>query len=304
MNPTAPHPTTNDDGLWRQANVAFTSWPDAERAAVTHLVPAFAAAQHRGLLSDWFIVRKRPCWRIRYRAQPGAAHRIDDGLQRLPCSSAGDIVRVTPTVYEPERHAFGGAEAMATAHRLFSHDTHHLLHHLTDIHLHLHQADDRRRELALLLATQLLRAAGLDWYEQGDVWARVAAHRPDAAPLPPAAARALTTSVRRLMTADTAIPRTPPGPLAFAEPWFAAYTAAGHDLDALHTGGRLERGLRALLAHHVIFAFNRFGLPYATQAALATAATTTVFGPATATTPPPAPTITTAPAPARPQGPA
>lgn len=301
MNPTSPHPThTDNDGLWRQTNVAFTSWPDAERAAVTHLAPALASAQHRGLLSDWFIVRKRPCWRIRYQAHRDAAHRVHDHLQRLPRASAGDIVRVTPAVYEPERHAFGGTDAMATAHRLFSRDTHHLLAHLTDVHLH--HADDRRRELALLLATELLRAAGLDWYEQGDVWARVAEHRPDATPLPPAAARALATGVRRLMTADTTIPRTPPGPLAFAEPWFAAYTAAGNDLDGLHTSGRLGRGLRAVLAHHVIFAFNRFGLPYATQAALATAATTTVFGPAPTTTPPPARTIAAAPAPAQPQG--
>jgi hypothetical protein len=34
-----------------------------------------------------------------------------------------------------------------------------------------------------------------------------------------------------------------------------------------------------VLAHHSLFAWNRIGLPYATQAALAAAAKTVVFGP-------------------------
>jgi hypothetical protein len=38
-------------------------------------------------------------------------------------------------------------------------------------------------------------------------------------------------------------------------------------------------GLRDVLAHHVIFAWNRLGLPSATQVVLAAAAKTAVFGP-------------------------
>ena len=68
-------------------------------------------------------------------------------------------------------------------------------------------------------------------------------------------------------------------PLAHCAGWAAAYTTAGRELASLTAAGRLHRGLRDVLAHHVIFAWNRLGLPYATQSALAGTAKTVVFGP-------------------------
>jgi len=50
----------------------------------------------------------------------------------------------------------------------------------------------------------------------------------------------------------------------------------------------LRRGLRATLAHHVIFAWNRRSIPGQHQAALAAAAKTVIFG-ADPTINPPAP---------------
>jgi thiopeptide-type bacteriocin biosynthesis protein len=125
----------------------------------------------------------------------------------------------------------------------------------------------------------MLRAAGLDWYEQGDVWARVAAHRP---PSPDAELNSkdrLHTAVRRLITVDPQYVMQPGGALAGAEAWAAAYTGAGSDLARLNQTGQLHRGIRDVLAHHVIFAWNRLGLSYSAQAALTTAAQTVVFGP-------------------------
>ncbi|MGQ0775693.1 MAG: hypothetical protein ACT4NY_14950 [Pseudonocardiales bacterium] len=46
----------------------------------------------------------------------------------------------------------------------------------------------------------------------------------------------------------------------------------------LAADGLLHRGLRAILAHHIIFAWNRHGLPYPTQAILANTAKAVVFG--------------------------
>jgi protein-L-isoaspartate(D-aspartate) O-methyltransferase len=68
------------------------------------------------------------------------------------------------------------------------------------------------------------------------------------------------------------------------EPWVAAFEAAGRALAALARSGRLERGLRAVLAHHFIFHANRVGLPGADQATMATLAVNTVFH--TPSTPP------------------
>ncbi|WP_264372917.1 thiopeptide-type bacteriocin biosynthesis protein [Nonomuraea phyllanthi] len=164
---------------WRQVNLAFPDWASAEHIAVTHLAPLLEAAEHERLITAWFFMRKRPCWRIRYapssgRTQPHFRAHLNNLIRQRHIDTA------TEAVYEPEQHAFGGAEAMWCSHDLFHLDSRHLLHHLTHS-----PGMQRRRELSILLCTVLLRAAGLDWYEQGDVWARVADHRDLPSPIPP-----------------------------------------------------------------------------------------------------------------------
>lgn len=62
-------------------------------------------------------------------------------------------------------------------------------------------------------------------------------------------------------------------------PSASAYAGAGRELASLAAEGQLRRGLRDVLAHHVIFAWNRIGLSYAAQSALAGTANAVVFGP-------------------------
>jgi thiopeptide-type bacteriocin biosynthesis protein len=165
---------------------------------------------------------------------------------------------------------------MDVAHRLWHLDSRHLLTYLaatTDT-----PATRLRRELALLLSSTMLRAAGLDWYEQGDVWARVANHRDPPDHSRTDDLRALQSPVRRLMSVDINSLARSDAPLTAIADWAAAYTAAGRDLARLASDGLLRRGLRDTLAHHVIFAANRLGLPAAVQAVLATTASTVVFG--------------------------
>nr|WP_285779256.1 lantibiotic dehydratase C-terminal domain-containing protein [Microtetraspora sp. NBRC 13810] len=69
-----------------------------------------------------------------------------------------------------------------------------------------------------------------------------------------------------------------PATFACAAAWPAAYATTGRDLAGFAAAGRLRRGLRAVLTHHVIFAWNRTGLPHATQASLAAAASGVVSG--------------------------
>ncbi|MEV4105564.1 thiopeptide-type bacteriocin biosynthesis protein [Nonomuraea sp. NPDC049649] len=258
---------------WRQANLAFPDWAEAERTAVIHLAPLLFAAETKRLVASWFFIRKAPCWRVRYLPR-------DERAQACVLRHLGDLTRecqidaVTEVVYEPESLAFGGADGMTTAHRLFHADSRHLLTYLADT---ASRPDtEHRRELSILLCTTLLRAAGLDWYEQGDVWAQIAAHRglPDQGP--PDRRHALETNVRRLMSVDATM--RDGTPLAFAATWSAAFATAGRELAGLAADGRLHRGLRAVLAHHVVFAWNRLGLPYTTQAVLAHTAKKVVFG--------------------------
>jgi thiopeptide-type bacteriocin biosynthesis protein len=268
------------DTPWRQLNVAFPHWTTAENTALTHLAPRMAAAETQGLITAWFFIRKAPCWRIRYQPTGDPTTTETQLLREIErLQQQGHINALTPVIYEPEINAFGGPQAMATAHRLFHLDSHHLLHHLTQ-----HPGDAHRRELSILLYTAMLRAAGLDWYEQGDVWARVADHRDPPQPPPADRLRNLQTALRRIMSADITSLTGDNATLPVASTWPQAFTTAGRELADLATAGQLHRGLRTVLAHHIIFAWNRLGLPHTAQAILATTAKTVVFGPPDSTT--------------------
>ncbi|QSB12857.1 thiopeptide-type bacteriocin biosynthesis protein [Natronosporangium hydrolyticum] len=258
--------------LWRQFDIEFPDYSRAEPAAVTHLAPLLTTTEADGLIDGWWFIRKRPCWRMRYLPTdnpPTIQEHLRAALGRL--QQAQHITRATEVIYEPETRAFGGPEAMAVAHQLWHRDSRNLLAHLaatTD------EPARHRRELPLLLYSTMLRAAGLDWYEQGDVWARVARSRPPAAV---GDRPNLTATMRRLLTVDTDdLTRSSRATAGLAD-WTAAYADAGRNLARLNAGGFLERGLRHVLAHHIVFAFNRIGLPAATQAVLAATASEVFF---------------------------
>ncbi|MGH3800269.1 MAG: methyltransferase, FxLD system, partial [Pseudonocardiaceae bacterium] len=90
----------------------------------------------------------------------------------------------------------------------------------------------------------------------------------------------LRTAVYRLMTVDVGPTSrlVDGGPLAAIAGWTAAFEQTGQHLAELARRGRLERGLRAVLAHHAIFAWNRLGLPHADQNTLSTLAKEIVMG--------------------------
>jgi protein-L-isoaspartate(D-aspartate) O-methyltransferase len=250
---------------WRQMNLWSPGWQAAEAMAASYLGPALSAAEDTGLLTGWWFTRKGPGWRLRLQPAPGQHHAAEALVHSLSSElAAGHGIRATRAIYEPETRAFGGTVAMTAAHRLFHADSRHILAHLAQ------PGGEHRRELALILAATLLRAASQDWYEQGDVWQRVAAHR--AAALPPGAAPA--DAVRVLITGAAS---TPASPLAAAPGWPAAFAQAGEVLAGLERDGRLVRGLRAVLAHHVLFAWNRLGISAEDQQLLAATAATIVF---------------------------
>src|SRR5262249_51931016 len=127
----------------------------------------------------------------------------------------------------------------------------------------------------LVLIRALQQHAGLDWFEAGDVFDRVAQMRP--IPGDTDAGRVDTFAKRMRPLLAVAVQAdmplfAPHGPVAYAAPWLAAYIHAGQRLGEAATGVRLERGMRAVLAHIVIFHWNRLGLSAQTQGILAHAA--------------------------------
>ncbi|MDC0773213.1 methyltransferase, FxLD system [Streptomyces sp. HD] len=253
---------------WQQHNITFVDREIAQRTIAERLGPTLIEAEADGQLTDWWFMNKQP-WPLRY-----LADKPSPAIESLLSDLIGDGVAVSclPCVYEPETDAFGGPEAMDAAHELFHSDSRHLLTYQTN------PMRLGRRETAVLLTSAMMRGAGLDWFEQGDVWAKVAALRPATAPQPPERAAELAPAMRKLMTADAHSLCRPDGPLHAHEEWVPAFERAGATLADLAARGALTRGLRAVIAHHVIFHANRAGLLRDDQSALSHIAREVVMG--------------------------
>jgi len=256
---------------WRQHNIEFPDRKTAGRVASEFIGPALIAAEAEGVLHGWWFMNKQP-WPLRYLHDGPAPAVIDDLLDRL--AAEGQISGCAPGIYEPETSAFGGDAAMGAAHALFHHDSRHLLTYDPSTAAgHL-----GRRQTAVLLCSAMMRAAGLDWYEQGDVWAKVAELRPAADPLHREPAATMVPAIRRLMTVSARPLCKSSYSLDGHDGWVTAFEQAGQNLAHLARRGGLTRGLRAVLAHHVIFHANRAGIPTEDQSALSALAREVVMG--------------------------
>ncbi|MEV0344917.1 thiopeptide-type bacteriocin biosynthesis protein [Nonomuraea sp. NPDC050680] len=252
---------------WYQLRVQFPGWDTAELAGADQLAPRLEQLQAGGAISGWWFLRKPPGWRLRLR--DADIPTVDQVLDEL--TSAGALTRWWPTVYEPETAAFGGSAGVQAAHDLFCADSRGVLDYARQS-----TPDLGRRELSIVLVNALLQAAGLDWFERGDVFARVAEMRPAPTEADTVRIEKLTANVRTLLALPAqpdSEPFAPGGTAAFAAPWLTAWQTTGNQLGRAAAEGRLDRGLRALLTHVVIFHWNRLGLSATTQGILSRAAT-------------------------------
>jgi thiopeptide-type bacteriocin biosynthesis protein len=261
---------------WEQYYLHFSDWQAAERTAAAHLAPMLDKTEQDQTITSWWFIRKHPCWRLRVQPVLGHSdataclHAVFDDLV-----TAGMLDGWWPGIYEPETAAFGGTTGMAAAHDLFHADSRHILHYAA-----LAEPPVGRRELSILLCSSLLHGAGVEWYEQGDVWDRICQDRPLSPTADQEQVAAVSRDVRHLLVTDTS-PKEPllrPGGTAsFAAGWVEAFHAAGQTLGVAARTGMLNRGLREILSYHVIFHWNRLGLTARTQGILTLAARTTVL---------------------------
>ncbi|MGQ0778184.1 MAG: thiopeptide-type bacteriocin biosynthesis protein [Pseudonocardiales bacterium] len=280
-NPHTANQPQWDQTQWHQLNIQFDYHQDAERAVIAHLGPVLMTAESTGLLASWFFIRKQ-WWRFRY--LPTSSTSADEAKKLLEDAARsmrdfGYASRWVENIYEPETHAFGGEEGMTAAHNLFHQDSRHIVEHLRPLGDGTLNSQSKRREISVLLCAALMRAAGQDQYEQGDIWAKVANHRPTQNSAQPEQWRTFTAAMKRLITVNTG-PKTAlrtGDTLKFATDWLTAFEQAGETLKALSDEGLLTRGIRAVSAHHIIFHWNRIGLPYRTQANMALAAKEVIF---------------------------
>lgn len=264
---------------WYQVHVQFPEWSSAEQTAVSSLGPRVQHLQDTHVLKAWWFIRKAPCWRLRMKPSPDVA--LDDlkisataVLDELAAS--GVISGWRRTLYEPETAVFGGPIGIDIAHNLFSSDSSNII-----AYLRRSEPTIGRRELSVLLCTALVRAAGQEWFECGDIWHRVTQLRPMPADTTTDQFTGLTEDLRKLLAHDTRPTGAlfgADGPLAFAAPWAVAFHQAGQALAVAASQGALEQGTRNILRQHVIFHWNRMGLPANTQAILAHAAKAAIVG--------------------------
>jgi thiopeptide-type bacteriocin biosynthesis protein len=265
---------------WHQVDIEFPDPGTAGRTVAAHLLPQLQRAHADGTIRSWWYIRKEPRWRFRLSGCPAGLlpRAVAASLDGLEAELL--ITTWSEGVYEPEIHAFGGPQAMDVAHRFFHRDSINIL--CRPDYTSIAAATDSAppRELSLLTCAAMLRSAGQDWHEQGDVWHRVAKMRP----LDPATLHDrlhhLAGQLHQLFTVDLHQILTSPEPRPPFDAlghWFIAATEAGDALRGLARLGLLRRGLRDILAHHVIFHWNRLGLPATHQAIIAHAAALAVF---------------------------
>lgn len=251
---------------WHQVRVRPDKQQPPELTLATVVGPLLDSLTASRSATGWWYMNKPPGWRIRLRdTLPALASELFDDL-----TAAGTITAWSPAIYEPEAAAFGGTTGMAIAHHLFCADT-------SGILAYVRQDRPRlgRREVSVLLISAMLAAAGLDWYERGDVFARVAAMRPEPAPGTTAQAAQLADQLGTLLAMPAATASalfSDGGTFGAATRWHADFTDAGRRFAGAASADALDRGLRAVLAHAVIFHWNRLGLSRGTQAILARAA--------------------------------
>lgn len=248
---------------WFHVGLRFHDWAASERVMTTEVAPRLDEIAGSRTPGSWWFLRKHPEWRVRiYGADPAAAHALLDTAQ-----AGGSIAGWQPGTYEAEAHAFGGPLGMDIAHDLFCADSRGVLN-----YARMDSPPIGRRELSVLLISATLAAARLDWFERGDVLARVVGMRP----APPGDSQAklaeLAGQLRPLLAIPAEAVAYPGSPVAFASDWLAAFTDAGRRYADATADRVLTRGLRAILPHAVIFHWNRLGLSATAQGILAAAA--------------------------------
>jgi thiopeptide-type bacteriocin biosynthesis protein len=264
---------------WHQVHIEFADRAMAETTAA-RLGPLIRRAETNHTIKAWWFTRKSPWWRFRLRTDPATTRaEIWPWLGHLldVLVSRGLIVQWrTGTIYEPEALAFGGRKAMVIAHRLFNEDSRSIVDYLKR-HNGATPSNQMigRREMSVMLYSALLRGAGQEWNEQADVWHRVESLRPLPADTPLDRVAGLKPGLQHLMTVDVGPSSdlvAADAPLAFAAVWASAFDTSGRALRTLAHEGCLDRGLRDVLALHIIFSWNRMGVPSTTQSVLARAA--------------------------------
>ncbi|MFD0370804.1 thiopeptide-type bacteriocin biosynthesis protein [Streptomyces sp. NPDC127114] len=259
---------------WQQANIRFTDYPNGHRIFRAYLLPALRAEP----VGSWWFVRKHPHWRLRYCPAPGfaAEDAVRHVAEALDSSVSWNVTAEwSAAPYEPEVTAFGGPDGMILAHELFHADSVGVIDYQAEAGDQ--QAGLDSKAVSLLAMTMMMRSAGLEFGEQGDVWGQVEARRPLADDVTSEQVSGMVEPMRRLLLAD-AQPLLASETLAHVQPWISGLETSGRALEQAAVAGQLSLGVRGILARHVLFHWNRMGFTLRQQSIWSRAAREAVLG--------------------------
>jgi thiopeptide-type bacteriocin biosynthesis protein len=240
---------------WYMVRLMVADQRRAEQTMARVVGPALDTLRGGRTAVGWWFLRETAGWRVYLRTpDPLAVSRL---LRTL--GKNADIAATQPEIYQPDPRPFGGLTGTSIAHELFVVDSRAVLD-----YTRLPDPPLARRELSIALVDSLLSTAGLDWSARSDVYTRLGTIYP---PADPATVRRVGGELLAFLT-DPALDLS-----VITGPWIDACATAGRTLADVADRGLLTLRISSVLAALVHAHWDRLGLPAATQAVLAHAAT-------------------------------
>jgi thiopeptide-type bacteriocin biosynthesis protein len=253
---------------WMQVNVSLSRHQDgsaipAALALFDHLRERLPEWRTTGAVARFFFLRKAPDVRLRFLCPNGeakVARELELALRQM--EHEGFVVSFFRSPYEPEQTRFGGAEAMRLVHDYFDADTSQWL------LLQRMRVAKRCSLLATTLLTGVLNhlfaAVVGDPAEVWDIWCQCTGLiGKESAHVAGDCLNSVFASI------DEIRPLASPDEIVILDAYEAANLAMAAGLKQVWSEGKLQRGVRGILATVAMFVLNRHGIDQSAQTLLA-----------------------------------
>jgi protein-L-isoaspartate(D-aspartate) O-methyltransferase len=251
------------DENWVYLRIELKRMAVARRILQKVLYPTLLKLSRRGVIQRfWYLLKHDPQCHLRLRIFGPTEQLRQEALTAVmqalrPGSPRSAVTVCRELVYEPETSLFGGEWALEQVHELFYYDSRFAMGWMgvepeESANLSAHQ-------VSVIALQHLLRAAGLDGFEQWDVWQKVVKVRPGNQAELEEAWQAYQRDMRLLVGIDphvVAKAMAATGHALLAE-YADGLTFVGGKLWQGLKEGRLQRGLRQVLATAIVFHWNR-----------------------------------------------
>ena len=261
------------DGATQWIYLRVAVKPGAQTSvAICEVASCIDECNNHVAISQWWWLNKwdplGPALRVRIQTPTASARETTHLL--LSCLEKRGLEATLPR-YEPELLLFGGHDGIEIAHRLFAIDSMFLV-------SWLRSTEARNLPvvppgLSFALVMHLARGAGLDLFEQWDLFDRLAAKR-TAGPEQNATEASCIRIVKQLLAApaESLLPIFSDPLRVLVKKHLDNLQNVGMQIAQAYFGGRLDCGLREFLVPVVLFHWNRIGLAASAQGGFARAA--------------------------------